>query len=174
MEDVGDRKGKIFRKSGTRVRTKKNSQNSWRERDAPDEMDQKSNLKFNQIKVDGCRMFHSNALFNRHDFISCLVSWRDEHSWTTSTRFFPKELECFSRKRGKENGGGVEARLREAWLLSGNYYQWQPSFEWKVEKKKEKRRKVKKRSVIVWASWRLRVRSWFYFRERWIQRMVLS
>lgn len=128
------------------------------------EMDQKPNLKFNRISNLYVRhMFarlHSNALLNRHDFISRFfqVNTRGQRDFFQGTR-------RFSRKRGKENGG-------EAWLLSGNLSAVAKLWMESGKKKKRNESQEEKRNCMGVVT--LRLRSWFYFRERWIQRMVLS
>lgn len=97
MENVGDRRENFQKICGTCSNKEKFEMHRM-------EMDQKPNLKFNRISNLYVRhMFarlHSNALLNRHDFISRFfqVNTRGQRDFFQGTR-------RFSRKRGKENGG---------------------------------------------------------------------
>lgn len=139
-------KKKICRKSTPHVSNKEKFAEPWRKRGAPDEMDQKSNLKFNQISkftgdtsVACFAHFHSNALLNRNDFISFLPP-RGEHSDGQHRRdFFSRNSMFLAKEEGKGNEGGEGARRREAWLLSGNLSAKLWMEKW--EKKKQKSRR---------------------------------
>lgn len=116
----------------------------WRERGAPDEMDQKSNLKFNQISKFRYvrRMFRALPLeraFEPQRFYLVSSTTRWTLGWTTSMRFFSRNSMFLAKEEGKGNEGGVGARRREAWLLSGNLSAKLWMEKW--EKKKQKSRR---------------------------------
>lgn len=156
-------KKKICRKSAAHVSNKEKFAEPWRERGAPDEMDQKSNLKFNQISKFRYvrRMFRALPLeraFEPQRFYLVSSTTRWTLGWTTSTRFFSRNSMFLAKEEGKGMeavwGRGVERR---------DYYLgiYQPSFEWKSGKKRNKSRGGKRNCMGV-------VTLRFYFRERWI------
>lgn len=117
-------------------------------------MDQKLNLKFNQISKFRYvrRMFRALPLeraFEPQRFYLVSSTTRWTLGWTTSTRFFFKELDVSRERRGKREWrrcGGEASR--------GVIIIWEFISQALNGKMGKKETKVEEGSVIVWASWR--------------------